>query len=55
MVAQAEVQPTTAPVTEHSELGGLTNNNTLFFIIGIAVVVAAIVFLSDDGDDAVSV
>jgi|GEM_PF-1297954 len=40
----------TAPVSSESELGG---NSPLIYLIGIAVVAASIVFLSED-DDPVS-
>ena len=49
--AAAQVQRDAAPVSETSELAG---NATLFFILGIAAVVAGIVLISEDNDDPVS-
>ena len=48
--AKADVQRQSAPVSEQSELAG---NTTLFFILGIAAVVAGIILISED-DDPVS-
>lgn len=47
---RAEIQRQSAPVKGQNDLGG---ENTLFFIIGIAVVAASI-FLLSENDDPVS-
>lgn len=48
--ASAELARTSAPVEGASEIGG--DQNTIFFILGVAAVAAAIAFLSEDDDDA---
>ncbi len=47
--ANAEIQREAAPVSQESKLSG--NNTTLYFILGIATVVGAIVLLSENDDD----
>lgn len=47
--ARAQLDRASAPVEGESELAG---QGTIFFLVGIAVVAAAIVFLSEDDDDA---
>lgn len=51
-----EIQREAAPVSDTNELGGnpLAGESTLYFLLGIAAVVAAIVLLSED-DDPISV
>ncbi len=49
VAAQADLSRSTAPVNSESELEG---QSTLFFILGIAAVAAAIVLLSEDDDPA---
>ena len=47
--ARAQLSRDAAPVGDASDLG---DSNTIYFIAGIAAVAAAIVLLSEDGDDA---
>lgn len=50
--AGADVNRATAPIEGESALAG---QSTLFFILGIVAVAAAVVALSEDDDDPVSV
>lgn len=49
--ANAELARESAPTSERSELAG---NTTLFFILGIAAVVAGVILISENDDDPVS-
>lgn len=50
--ASAEIMRDSAPVSGESELVG---QSTLFYVLGIVAVVAAIVLLAEDDDDPISV
>jgi hypothetical protein len=50
--ALGEAGRAAAPVDQAAELG---DSNSIYFVLGIAAVAAAILFLSDDDDEPVSV
>ena len=50
VMAEASIERS-QPVTESSELGDFAGGSTIFYILGLAAVVAGIILLTDDDDD----
>ena len=41
----------TQPVTQSSELGDFAGGSTIYFVLGLAAIVAGIIIIADDDDD----
>ncbi|WBY17596.1 hypothetical protein PF049_05465 [Erythrobacteraceae bacterium WH01K] len=50
VMAEATVERT-QPVAETNELGAFAGGSTIFYVLGLAAVVAGIIIIADDDDD----